>query len=113
MLILSAVACYAQQNMQAYFAAIAQQQPTSPFTFDSAVGENRYIQALSPYLTDTLVTVRSEAYLLVSRLGQSSRQSKIRRETVKILLKGWRDKDTGINGQVANALFKFNKDDFD
>lgn len=112
-LVLSGAVCYAQQNIQVYFAAVAQQQPTTPFTFDPAVGENRYIQELSPYLADTLVTVRSEAYLLVSRLGQSSKQAKVRKEVVKILLKGWRDKDTGVNGRVANALLRFNKDDFD
>jgi hypothetical protein len=112
-LLLSGAVCYAQQNVQAYFNAIANQQPTSPFTFDPAVGESRYIQALSPYLTDTLVTVRSEAYLLVSSLGQNSKQAKIRKEVVKVLLKGWRDKDSGINGQVANGLFRFNKEDFD
>lgn len=106
-------ACWAQQDVKTYFSAIAQQQPTSPFTFDPAVGENRYIQALSPYLTDTLLVVRSEAYHLVSRLGQSSKQTKIRKEVAKILLKGWRDKDSGINGQVANALFRFSNEDFD
>ena len=107
------VECLAQQEVKTYFAAIAQQQPTSPYTFDPAVGENRYIQVLSPYLTDTLLTVRAEAYHLVSRLGQNSKQSKTRKEIVKILLKGWRDKDTGINGQVANALLRFNREDFD
>jgi hypothetical protein len=112
-LIFSSFVSFAQQNIQIYFAAIAQQQPTSPFTFDPTVGESRYIQALSPYLTDTVITVRSEAYLLVSRLGKNSKQSKVRKEVVKILLKGWRDKDSGITGQVANALFRFNKEDFD
>ena len=112
-LVISNLVCYGQQNIDQYFYLIAQQQPTSPFAFDPTVGENRYIQALSPYLADTVITVRSEAYLLVSRLGKSSKQSKVRKEVVKILLKGWRDKDSGINGQVANALFRFNKEDFD
>lgn len=112
-LLIGNLVCNGQQNINQHFSSLANQQPTSPFTFDPAVGENRYIQALSPYLADTLVAVRSEAYLLVSRLGQSSKQAKIRREVVKVLLKGWGDKDSGINGQVANALFRFNKEDFD
>jgi hypothetical protein len=112
-LVLGSVECWAQQEVKTYFSAIAKQLPTSPFTFDPAVSENRYIQALSSYLTDTLLVVRSEAYHVVNRLGQSSKQAKTRKEVVKILLKGWRDKDTGINGQVANALFRFNREDFD
>jgi hypothetical protein len=111
--VLGSVECWAQQEVKTYFSAIAKQLPTSPFTFDPAVSENRYIQALSSYLTDTLLIVRSEAYHVVNRLGQSSKQAKTRKEVVKILLKGWRDKDTGINGQVANALFRFNREDFD
>lgn len=105
--------CKGQGDIKSYLSAIADNQATSPFVFDVSIGENSYIQALSPYLGDTLVTVRSEAYLLVSRLGKNSKQSKVRKEVVKILLKGWRDKDSGINGQVANALFRFNKEDFD
>ncbi len=112
-LVLSGIECLGQQYIQTYFSAIAKEESTSPFTFDQAIGENRYIQVLSPYLKDTLLAVRSEAYHLVSRLGQSSMQTKTHKEVVKILLKGWRDKDTGINGQVANALFRFNKEDFD
>jgi hypothetical protein len=112
-LVLGSVECWAQQEVKTYFSAIAKQLPTSPFTFDPAVSENRYIQALSSYLIDTLLIVRSEAYHVVNRLGQSSKQAKTRKEVVKILLKGWRDKDTGINGQVANALFRFNREDFD
>ncbi|SKC81634.1 hypothetical protein [Ohtaekwangia koreensis] len=112
-LVLCGFTSSAQQDMQMYFSAIASEQSTIPFTFDPAIGENRYIQVLSPYLKDTLLAVRSEAYHLVSRLGQSSKQTKTRKEVVKILLKGWRDKDTGINGQVANALFRFSNEDFD
>jgi hypothetical protein len=111
--VLGSVECWAQQEVKTYFSAIAKQLPTSPFTFDPAVSENRYIQAFSSYLTDTLLVVRSEAYHVVNRLGQSSKQAKTRKEVVKILLKGWRDRDTGINGQVANALFRFNREDFD
>ena len=99
------------QEIENYFSALRNKQETTALSFHKK-NESQYVKQLSIYLNDTLPSMRAEAYYLLSKLGQQSRQKNIRNEVVTILVRGWRDVDSGINGQVANSLTKFQIQDF-
>jgi hypothetical protein len=100
------------QDLETHFSALRNKQATKPFTFTKK-NEVQYLKQLSIYLNDTLPSVRTEAYFLIGKLGRQSQQKNIRKEVVNILVRGWHDEDSGINGQVATTLTKFSTQDFD
>lgn len=112
-LIHSSVSALAQsQDPATHFSALRNKQSTKSFSFNKK-NEGEYIQQLSAYVNDTLSLIRAEAYYLLSSLGQQSQQKNVKKEVVRLLISGWRDTDSGINGQVATSLTKFQPQDFD
>src|ERR1044072_8733151 len=101
-LILTPLISRAQKNeIDTYFSALRNKQPVNSFSFKSK-NESQYMKPLSGYLEDTVSAIRSEAYYLVSKLGEHTQQKSLRKDVVKFLLQGWRDPDSGIKGQVEN-----------
>lgn len=70
------------------------------------------LNALQPYLTDTVERVRAKAYYIVKRVGRKSEASAVRRQAVGILVQGISDQSSGISGNASEALTSFGKADF-
>lgn len=101
-----------KQEVEVYFTAVRNKQATQSFSVNKK-NESQYIKAIAVYLNDTLPSVRTEAYYLISNLGRQSQQRNLRKDVVNLLIRGWRDTDSGINGMVATSLTRFEKQDFD
>ena len=101
-----------KQEIDAYFSALRNDQSATAPSFTSKK-EEQYVRALTPYLRDTIPTLRAEAYSLLSNLGRQSKQKGLRRDIVNLLITGWHDMDWGIHGVVDNALVHFQRQDFD
>jgi len=69
--------------------------------------------AILPSLSDSTAETRAEAYRLLSALGYACKDAAVRKRIVKQMIKGCRDKDSGICGMELNSLTHFLKDDFD
>jgi hypothetical protein len=81
-------------------------------TLRNPKNENDVFSSVIPYLNDSLNVIRYSAYSLIASLGQQSTSSTFRQRSVAILISGWRDKDSGINGLVGSALQQFIQSDF-
>ncbi len=101
------------QDVKSHFAALAKGKATEPMRINKETDSQKLLEALKPYLSDTLPAIRSEAYYLMARAGLVSQKKNVRTASVNLLLNGWRDADSGINGQVAGSLYRFNRNDFD
>jgi hypothetical protein len=117
--IVSGIPCFSQSEAPSLIndyikAALEKRSTTAQLkalqNFDNAIA---LIFATIPYTTDSLSDVRSEAYEVLSITGKSSKQDDVRQKAVKQLIKGCKDKDSGISGKVLNALCQFNRNDFD
>jgi len=101
-----------KQDTDAYFLAFRNNEP-SPALLFAGKKEDQYIKAITPYLQDTLATLRAEAYIQLSNLGQQSKQKGVRKKVVNLLTTGWHDADWGIRDLADDALTHFQKQDFD
>lgn len=112
-LLVSSQAALAQADeTKNYFTALRNHQPVNSLTIHGKK-EERYVKAISGYLADTLPFIRAEAYYCLAHAGLQSQQKGTRREVVNLLLRGFRDQDTGIKGRVENALTRFKVEDYD
>lgn len=101
-----------EEEVTSYFKSLRSNQVTGVLSFNQKK-EGRYIQPLTSYLSDTIASIRSEAYYLLHKLGSQSSQKNIRRNIVHYLLAGIRDQDPGIKNQVEKALTRYSVEDFD
>lgn len=70
------------------------------------------IKAVSPFLNDTLPTIRSKAYSMVNSAGLLKEDDGQRKLAVEFLSKGISDKDSGVGYVTSNALTGYNLADF-
>jgi hypothetical protein len=100
--------------MEEYFLAVRSQKAsaTSVSILNDRKNEQNILSSLIPYLKDSVAEVRYAAYTLLSGIGQRSTSLPVRQEVMTSLVRGWRDKDSGINGMVGSCLQQFKPSDF-
>lgn len=102
------------ENLRQYLIGAAQ----SPYTpipeslFSEASDKSALLTTLAPYFSDSTEIVRSRAYTIAQRVGQTSSDPAVRQRVVHYLVGGIRDKSGGISGMATAALTEFAKDDF-
>lgn len=97
-----------------YFLSIRSNKNPSPpaALINDRKNEQTILAATTPYFKDSITEIRYAAYSLTASLGRQSTVPAFRKEVVSHLIGGWRDKDSGINGQVGSSLQQFKPDDF-
>ena len=70
------------------------------------------IDAFSPYLDDSLSTVRSLSRQSIAKAGLRSNNPKTRQEAIDAIMKGLDDNDAGNAGQTVGLLTSFAPTDF-
>lgn len=97
-----------------YFTALRFNKRTDPsaLEFIKQIKPDTILHTLTPYLNDSLSSVRLTAYTLLHRVGARSTEPGHRRKIVEQLLNGCADKDSGINAYVASSLSAYAKQDF-
>ncbi|MEO1049143.1 MAG: hypothetical protein AAFX87_00865 [Bacteroidota bacterium] len=73
---------------------------------------NEVLDALAPFLSDSVASVRSKGYRIVKRVGLRVTDQAIRERVVNQLLDGCQDGSSGVVGISASALTSFRKADF-
>ncbi len=101
-------------TLSAYLSAIRQhQRPAAPASlWQNPEPHSEVLMALSPYYSDTLATVRAQAYFLTKQVGTRSQDEALRQQAVRQLVNGLRDEDRGIIGRVHTYLTNFGSADF-
>jgi hypothetical protein len=100
-------------NLLQYLIGVKQ----SPYTpipeslFSEASDKSALLTTLAPYFSDSTEIVRSRAYTIAQRIGQTSNDPAVRQRVVHYLVGGIRDKSGGISGMVTASLTGFAKDD--
>jgi hypothetical protein len=112
MLVLALQASAQKREVDAYFSAIRNKQAVMSLFFE-AKKEDQYIAPLATYLQDTVPSLRVEAYSLLCQLSNTVKQKSARKRIVNLLIRGWQDKDKGIQRLVDNGLTRFHPQDFD
>lgn len=100
------IAVNAQQEVDTYFASVRKREGGNAFLYP-VKNETLHLRRLAVYSTDTTVSVRAEAYFMLADLVWTATKETTAKEAVRLLVRGWRDADTGINNQVAHALIGF------
>jgi len=102
------------EKAQEYFSSLGKfphaPAPASIFTEDK--NQPLLLSTLTPYFSDSTEIVRSRAYTIAQRVGQTSSDPAVRQRVVHYLVGGIRDKSGGISGMVTAALNGFAKEDF-
>lgn len=80
--------------------------------FSDTTDHPQLLTTLAPYFSDSTEIVRSRAYTIAQRIGQTSNDPAVRQRVVHYLVGGIRDKSGGISGMVTASLTGFAKDDF-
>jgi hypothetical protein len=102
------------QQVNSYFSSIRSGKVVSPPSslMNDRKNEKTILSSITPYYKDSVKEVRYSAYSLISNLGKLSSSAGFRQQVVSQLISGWRDADSGINGQVGSSLQQFNQEDF-
>jgi hypothetical protein len=110
------IAGFAQNEnelLSLYFNEVrAEKYPPIPKALSLSENSKNTLEAVAPYLTDTLVDVRAKALGIVSLAGNNSRQATVRQQAVQKLIEGIKDKNTGNTGVALEYLTDFLKSDF-
>lgn len=112
LLVLGVQASAQKREVDAHFTAMRDKQAVTSLSFE-AKKEDQYIAPLTAYLQDTVSSLRAEAYYLLCQLGTKTKQKSTRKRIVSVLIRGWQDKDKGIQRLVDNGLARFQSQDFD
>ncbi len=101
-------------TLSTYLAAARQnQRPAAPAAlWQNSEQHHEVLTALSPYYSDTLTTVRVQAYYLTKQVGTRSQDKALRQQAVSQLTRGLQDEDSGISGRVHSYLTNFGSGDF-
>ena len=101
-------------TLSTYLSAIRQhQRPAAPVSlWQNSEQHSEVLTALSPYYSDTLTTVRAQAYFLTKQVGIRSQDEALRQQAVRQLVNGLRDEDRSIIGRVHSYLAQFGSADF-
>ncbi len=65
------------------------------------------LKQLDSYKKDTIAHVRAKTFYVAKRIGNKSTNSEIKRATIDLLIRGLKDNDNSIRGQVIQALMQF------
>ena len=108
---------YAQSpttTVATYLNAIRQNQhPTTPKQlWQDAEQHSETLATLQPYYTDTLPTIRAQAYYLTKQVGTNSQDAALRQSAVSQLITGLQDEASGNVGRVHGYLTTFRPADF-
>lgn len=103
LVVLIPVCLHAQQDVDTYFASVRKQEKGAAMSYP-VKNETLYLRRLAIYSADSSVAVRTEAYYMLADLAWSAQKDASGKEAVRLLLRGWRDTDSGINSQVAQVL---------
>lgn len=108
---------YGQSSVRAlndYFVKLRSNssEPVPPAILTDTKNSDKILQSLSPYLNDSLNTIRSRAHSIAKRIGEKSDNQVIRRQVVTILTTSLKDKDSGIVGNSLEGLTNFRLADF-
>ena len=100
--------------LDTYLTAIRQDQhpPAPQQLWQTPEQHHAILTDLSPYYTDTVPSVRAQAYYLTQRVGTHSQDKAIRQQAVNQLTVGLRDENSGNAGQVHSYLTAFGPADF-
>ncbi len=112
------IVCFAQSNIskqvEDYLKVSLEKRSTTDELKKILASDNlKIVYALDRFTSDTIIGMRVEAYNLLSKVGNNCMQDETRKRIVKLLVKGCRDKDSGICGMVLNSLCQFSNKDFD
>jgi hypothetical protein len=83
-----------------------------PFAKAIANEPSTLLDAIIPYVSDSMPKVRLQAYDLIYLASRKSPDQKLRQTAVQYLAYGCGDKDSGNAGRAGKYLPKFQKDDF-
>ena len=97
-----------------YLTAIRQgQNPSAPQQlWQNPEQHHATLTDLSPYYTDTVPSVRAQAYYLTQQVGTHSQDKAIRQQAVNQLTVGLRDENSGNAGRLHSYLTAFGPADF-
>lgn len=79
---------------------------------EDSKNEDKLVRILQSRTSDSLLIVRLRTYYIVKQIGRRSKDLKIRQAAVTTLIKGIKDRDTGVSGSASEALSGFAKRDF-
>jgi HEAT repeat protein len=110
----------AQQNKEVTSAVAKVMQEVRAKTYNAVNEEVLYkpanagqvVEALVPYLSDTLQEVRSKAYQVLALAGQKTKEEQVREKIVGLLLQGAQDKEAGVRSDCIERLANFKPQDF-
>lgn len=103
-----------EEMIATHLTAVRQnQRPAAPASlWQNPEQHHEVLTALTPYYSDTLTTVRAQAYFLAKQVGTYSQDKAVRQRAVDQLTGGLRDEDSSIGGRVYNYLDEFDAADF-
>lgn len=102
-----------REAMTLYFSEVRHGKfPPVPKTLSLSENSKNTLEAITPYLTDTLQDVRAKALSLVNLAGNNARQGSMRELAVQKLIMGIKDKSSGNAGSSLEYLSNFLQDDF-
>jgi hypothetical protein len=99
--------------LDSYFSELrAGKYPNIPAAVHNPDNALPYLEALTPYLKDTVTLIRAKAAGASYTIGVNSRVSTVRTKAVQQLINAARDPNTGNGGSALNFLTQFKKNDF-
>lgn len=97
-----------------YFKAVNAKQSTSEIIQKLQSEESSSIfYEIIPYTLDSLSEIRYEAYYLLDILGKRTNKENVKSKILKTMIKGCRDKESGICGMLLDKISGFRQGDFD
>lgn len=86
---------------------------TLPATvWQDAKNEDKLLNVLVPYYSDTVQVIRQKAYYITKRIGQKSKEAFIQQRAISYIVNALKEKDSGMSGSALEALTRFRKQNF-
>ena len=117
LIIFSYMNCFAQANLEqlnSYMKSVRQgsYEPVPQSILNKETQANELLTALVTYQNDSNAVIRTRAYNISKRIGQSHPEIAIRQQAINQQIKALDDKDAGIIVKAVNALTGFQNTDF-
>lgn len=101
------------QDLSFYFFEVRAGKTSSiPKSFSLPENSKSILSSISPYLNDTLPSVRAKAYTITNTAGHAAKVPALRQDAVSKLIEGSKDKNSGNAGEAIDYLTTFAKADF-